>query len=139
VGPGVGQTTFQPITPQQQLAHGAACGHGFYDNVTQSFVWYGWVPGQPPPEPGVPSWDSSLTLSRKLEADWALSPNGEFNGTITQYPVDAYTSLRGKTLFTSGNAWPVGQPHGEFWLPAASGDCIDLEVIIFPLNLNLIP
>lgn len=38
-GSGFGESYFVPLTPQQTMAHGAVCGHGFFDDVTGDFVW----------------------------------------------------------------------------------------------------
>lgn len=129
-GAAPGQTAFVPVTPQQELARGAAEGHGFFDKATRRFIWYGCVGGAPPPELGVPRWDGYLTVSRHVTVNWGPAPAGNFNGTVRQYPVAELTTLRRRLLFDSRDAWwpPRQQGGGVLVLLSAAGDCLDIEL-----------
>lgn len=45
-GPGFGETSFVPVTKQQQFGPGPAEGHGYYSSRLKSFVWWGWIAGE---------------------------------------------------------------------------------------------
>lgn len=125
-GPGPGQTAFVPATPQQQFGYGPGEGHGYYSNILGSFVWFGWIPGDPPAEPGVPSWDSVISIARAVTYDAGLSPSGDFNGSLSFYPVPSLESLRGELLIDSRDAWGADGSLGGI----ADGTCLDIELNI---------
>ena len=53
-GAGPGQTAFVALTPQQSFGLGAEEGHGYFDDRSGRFIWFGCVSGAPPPQDGVP-------------------------------------------------------------------------------------
>ena len=111
---GSAQDRFVPVTPQQTLAHGANEGHGFYDEQTARFIWYGVVGGGCKSEAGEPEWDGYLTVSRHLRADWpwGLSTAGDFHGMATQNPVGELATLRNRLLFDQRSSQAGGLPSG---------------------------
>ena len=152
-GAGQNQTVFVPATPPQKFGPGAMEGHGFFSAARKEFVWWGWAGGRPPREAGVPAWDSCLTLTRVLTYDAGLAPSGDFNGSLSFYPVAELASVRTKLLlertFTPSAAGAVaaaaagagaeaagvegsgsGGVGGLEWLDDASGNCLDIELNI---------
>jgi hypothetical protein len=125
-GRGAGQTAFVPTTPQQQFGAGPGEGHGYYSDLVGSFVWFGWLPGSPPQEPGVPPWDSCISVARAVAYDPDLAPTGEFNGSLSFLPVPSLASLRGAMLLDSRDAWSTDGSLGG----VADGDCLDVELNI---------
>jgi hypothetical protein len=128
-GPGFNETRFVPTTPQQQFGPGPAEGHGYYSKTLSQFVWWGWISGQPPPERGVPSWDSCLSVARAVAYDPNLSTVGDFHGMVTFQPVSTLESLRDELVFDERNAWGKAAA-GALRLPHADGDCLDIEINI---------
>ena len=129
-GSGPGQTAFVPTTPQQQFGSGPGEGHGYYSAIAGAFVWYGWLPGSPPDEPGVPSWDSVISVARTVTYDPGLSPSGDFDGSLSFNPVPSIASLRGELLLDSRDAWGADGSLGGI----ADGNCLDIE-----LNITDVP
>jgi len=154
-GDGAGQTAFVPSTPQQQFGPGAEEGKGYYSAQLGKFLWWGWIEsGAAPAEPGVPAWDSALSVARVVEYDPGLSTAGDFNGMLTFRPVDALLGLRvDPPLVSAADAWPMhtvgatetvatemaaGEAEttealsagadGLLALPNASGNCLDIEL-----------
>ena len=128
-GPGFNETRFVPTTPQQQFGPGPGEGHGYYSQTLGQFVWWGWIPGSPPAEPGVPSWDSCLSVARAVAYDPGLSTVGDFHGMVTFQPIATLESLRDELLVDERNAWGKAAA-GTLLLPHAGGDCLDIELNI---------
>ena len=128
-GPGPNQTVFVPTTPQQQLGPGAGEGHGYYSEMHHTFVWWGWINGHVPAEPGVPNWDSMLTVARGVSFDPGLSTVGDFAGMLRFYPLPTLTKLRSELLVDEPDAWKRGPSGGGVLaVPKGAGDCLDIEL-----------
>lgn len=127
VGPGPNQTTFVPVTPQQQFGPGPSEGHGYFSQLLGKFVWFGWIGGTPPTENGVPPWDSVISVGRVVEYDPGLSTVGDFYGMVRFTPVPSLTALRRRLLFASTDAWG-SHPPGVLPIPSAAGNCLDIEI-----------
>ena len=128
-GSGFGQTAFVPVTPQQQFGRGPAEGHGYYSDIAKSFVWFGWINGHAPPEPGVPTWDSCLSIARAATFDPGLSTVGDFHGMVTFNPLPSLATLHAKLLVDEPDAWRSA-PAGVLPLPHGAGNCLDIELNI---------
>ena len=130
VGPGPGQTAFSPITPPQRFGPGAEESHGYFDESSERFIWFGSIgTGGKPPEPGVPNWDGLLTTAREVSADWGLSTAGDFHGMLRFYPVAELALLRRKLLFSSPDAFRGAAAKATvLWLPDAAGNALDIEI-----------
>lgn len=125
-GSGPGQTAFMPSTPQQQFGRGPGEGHGYYSELAGAFVWYGWLPGSPPPEPDVPAWDSVISVARAVTFDPGPAPSGDFNGSLSFMPVSSIASLRSELVLDSRDAWGSDGSLGG----VADGECLDIELNI---------
>ena len=137
-GSGFGETAFVPVTPQQQFGPGPAEGHGYYSDMAKSFVWFGWINGHPPPEPGVPTWDSCLSIARAATFDPGLSTVGDFHGMVTFNPLPSLATLHAKLLVDEADAWRSA-PAGVLPLPHGAGNCLDIELNITWPNGAVVP
>ena len=132
-GAGVNNTTFVPATPQQSFGPGPTEGHGYFSASLNTFVWWGWINGRPPPEVGVPAWDSVLSVARAVTYDGGLSTVGDFNGMLRFYPVSTIKLLRGALLLDTRDALgraPIPAHETVFPLKAAAGHLLDVEINI---------
>eukprot|EP00658_Telonema_sp_P-2_P059835 TRINITY_DN48935_c0_g1_i1.p1 TRINITY_DN48935_c0_g1~~TRINITY_DN48935_c0_g1_i1.p1 ORF type:complete len:271 (-),score=44.39 TRINITY_DN48935_c0_g1_i1:313-1125(-) len=128
-GSGFNQTKFVASVPRQTFGAGASEGHGYFSESLQKFFWWGWIPSGPAPaEAGVNTWDSCLSVTREVSYEPGLSTIGEFSGMVSFYSVASLTQLRAGLLFESGDAWAGPPGGGEMDLPAAAGNCLDIEL-----------